>query len=80
MEWRETRRRLSDGITIETRPITVGHPPQKMDDWISVMIMGPVGYFLCQSTMRIDEALVEIPFLLDRAREFERAFQGAQAT
>lgn len=60
-------RRLSDGVTIMTNES--GHP-----DWIYVNITSSAGAVIYQGTMRTDEAFSEIPFQLDRAREFARAY------
>lgn len=62
-----THRRLTDGTNIMTN--SSGHP-----DWIYVNITSLSGQVMYQGVLRKDEAYSEIPFLLDRAREFARDY------
>lgn len=69
--WHETNRRLSDGIRIRVTPVT------NLPDWINVSVNSEEGYFLFQGMMRLWESVTELPYQLDRAREFDREFRAA---
>lgn len=66
--YRETFRKLSDGVSIRTSP-------SSLRGWIRVNILSPEGYYLHDALIPIDEAFGEIPFVLDRARHFDRLFR-----
>lgn len=84
--WREVSRRLNDGVNIRVQPILVSthnseqpHEQKEMADWISVNIYSAVGHPMYSGVMRSWEALGEIPYQLDRARDFEREFTSERA-
>ena len=64
-KWHETTRRLNDGTYLRISDVT------NMPDHVFVCINSETGLCLYQGTMLITEALCEIPYQLDRAREVE---------
>lgn len=77
----EITRRLNDGIYIRVTPVVSGvlnpREPEEVSDWVHVSISSLVGQPLYTGTMRLWEALAEIPYQIDRAREFDRDYDQA---
>lgn len=68
-EFIEVNRALSDGVRISTMKI------EGMPEWIMVRINEYNGGYMFSGFMRISEALTEIPFQLDRARDYYREWR-----
>lgn len=67
----DTHRRLSDGVTISTGGSGV-------EGWVSVRVMTFEGILIYNGCIPAAEAFTEIPFMLDRARAFQKAYQDSQ--
>ena len=68
MIYREVTRRLNDNCHLRVQPVMRGK--EQLADWVHITISNATGT-LYTGQMRIWEALVEIPYQLDRAREAE---------
>ena len=74
ISWVESQRRLNDGVFIRVSEV------KDMPDWVYVSITAANGPSMYMGAMRIIEALCEIPYQLDRARDYEREYAESQAT
>lgn len=72
IDYRDSHRRLHDGITIDVQDAKT--PTPDGDRWVHVRVSSINGATLYSGQMPLVSALVEIPYQVDRAREFERDY------
>lgn len=74
-KWHTVNRRLSDGVMVSCDPVwtTVDGESVPQYNWVRVSIAAPEGWYYYTGCLLVIDALVEIPYQIDRARHFRDA-------